>query len=152
MNIENYILLYIQKQPTSYFCQKGVLFFRSNFFNSFYRTLTKFPGGLKIKRTAQVNEGDSKIVNIFCQRTPFPGGTTKYYKNSSNYSGIKNTSKIYCAILRTGRIFQEKEHHEKILRYIRKNSFDFPGRPFSNFHKNTYDFSGEHNPKNSYFK
>jgi len=28
----------------------------------------------------------------------------------------------------------------------------FPGGRFSNFHKNTYYFPGEHTPKNSYFE
>jgi len=43
-----------QKQPTSYFCEKSVIF---NLI--VYRTPTKFPGGLKVKKkTAQ---GDQKL-------------------------------------------------------------------------------------------
>jgi len=49
------MMFILQKQPTSYFCQKGVLFFsRSDYFYDIYRTPTKFPGGIKVKRTAQV--------------------------------------------------------------------------------------------------
>jgi len=42
-----------QKQPTSYFFQKGVLFFQEQPFMIFI-TSTKFPGGLRYKEPAQV--------------------------------------------------------------------------------------------------
>jgi len=66
----------------------------------------KLPERLKSKRTAQLYRA-IKNCERFSQRTPsFPG------------------------------TFQKKEHHEKMLRNIRKNDSDFPGELFK--------FSQEH--------
>jgi len=50
--------------------------------------------------------------------------------------------------------FPRRKNTSSLLRNIRKNSsdFHFPGEPFSNFQKNTYDFLGEYTSKNSYFE
>jgi len=49
---------------------KMVFFFPgATFFNSIYRTPTKFPGGLKVKKTAQIIQGDRKWWKIFSKNT-----------------------------------------------------------------------------------
>jgi len=54
--------MYSETAPTSYFLpEKGVPFFHEQLFNSIYRTLTKFAGCLKGKRTIQVIQGDQKL-------------------------------------------------------------------------------------------
>jgi len=60
---------------------------------------------------------------IFVNSSNFTGGT-KYYKNRSNFPGIKNPSNVAQYRSGTGRIFQEKE---KMLRNICKNGFNFLG-------------------------
>jgi len=85
-----------------------------------------------------------KLLKIFSKNTSNIPGRTKYYKNRSNFPGmplkrmLRNTDQEKVAFS------QAKEHYEKLLRNIRKDSSDFPGEPFLNFYKNIYDFPGEH--------
>jgi len=79
-----------------YFYQKGFNFAKKAFFPGqerlfydIYRTPTKFPVGLKVKRTAQVTGQTNKN----CERFSYCRGGTKYYKDMSNFPEIKHPSK-----------------------------------------------------------